>query len=218
VGAGRPGSNSPQSFSRDMRSCRRRSTRRNGFTLGVTVAEAAPRILGGLPETGADKAGQALRARGVRTLVGARVTCVRACGLETSAGDSPADLIVWAAGVRAAEINSRLDLTTGRLNQFVLDDRLRASAPGAGQGPGRITGGRLSGPGRVATGRSRPLSLARQRLAHLPWPGPRAGLPHGRARQAGLPDRGASRPLGLYDPSCSTTASSWACAGPSCWL
>ncbi|WP_292037050.1 MULTISPECIES: FAD-dependent oxidoreductase [unclassified Brevundimonas] len=68
VGAGRPGSNSPQSFSRDMRSCRRRSTRRNGFTLGVTVAEAAPRILGGLPETGADKAGQALRARGVRTL------------------------------------------------------------------------------------------------------------------------------------------------------
>jgi len=96
----------------------------------VTVAEAAPRILGGLPQTVADKAARALRARGVRLVVGARVTRVRADGLETSAGEIPADLIVWAAGVKAAEINRTFGLATGRLNQFVVDDRLRTSASG----------------------------------------------------------------------------------------
>ncbi|HEY4585723.1 MAG TPA: FAD-dependent oxidoreductase [Brevundimonas sp.] len=100
------------------------------FTLEVTVAEAAPRILGGLPQTVADRAAQALQARGVRLVVGARVTRVRADGLETSVGDIAADLIVWAAGVKAAEINQGFGLATGRLNQFVVDDRLRASAPG----------------------------------------------------------------------------------------
>lgn len=99
------------------------------FMLEVTV-EAAPRIFGGLPQTVADRAAQALQARGVRLVVGARVTRVRADGLETSVGDIAADLIVWAAGVKAAEINLGFGLATGRLNQLVVDDRLRASAPG----------------------------------------------------------------------------------------
>ncbi len=100
------------------------------FTLEVTIAEAAPRILGGLPEAVADKATRALQARGVRLVVGARVTRVRADGLETSVGEIPADLIVWAAGVKAPEVNRTFGLATGRLNQFVVDDRLRTSAPG----------------------------------------------------------------------------------------
>lgn len=100
------------------------------FTLEVTIAEAAPRILGGLSEAVADKAARALQARGVKLAVGARVTRVRADGLETSVGEIPADLIVWAAGVQAADINRTFGLATGRLNQFIVDDRLRASAPG----------------------------------------------------------------------------------------
>jgi len=135
------------------------------FTLEVTVAEAAPRILGGLPETVAVKAARALQARGVRLVVGARVTRVRADGLETSAGDIPADLIVWAAGVKAGEINRRLGLATGRLNQFVVDDRLRASAPGV-----YAMGDRAEAP--APTGARCP-PAPRPHLRRPPiWPGP----------------------------------------------
>ena len=99
------------------------------FGLEVTVVEAAPRILGGLSEAVADKAARALAAKGVRLLTGAKVTTVHAHGLETSAGPVPADLIVWAAGVAAPATNRDFGLAVGRLNQFVVDDHLRASAP-----------------------------------------------------------------------------------------
>ncbi|MBI2261972.1 MAG: FAD-dependent oxidoreductase [Caulobacterales bacterium] len=100
------------------------------FGLTVTLVEAAPRILGGLPERVADKAVRALEAKGVRLLTGAKVERVRADGLDTTAGDVPADLTVWAAGVKSPERNRAFGLETGRLNQFTVDDHLRASAPG----------------------------------------------------------------------------------------
>lgn len=100
------------------------------FDLAVTLVEAAPRILGGLPERVSAKAAHALEAKGVRLLTDAKVAAVHADRLDTSKGDVPADLIVWAAGVKAAESNRDLGLTTGRLNQLVVDDHLRASAPG----------------------------------------------------------------------------------------
>jgi len=100
------------------------------FDLAVTLVEAAPRILGGLPERVSAKAAHALEAKGVRLLTDAKVNAVHADRLDTSKGDVPADLIVWAAGVKAADANPRLGLTTGRLNQFVVDDHLRASTPG----------------------------------------------------------------------------------------
>jgi len=100
------------------------------FDLAVTLVEAAPRILGGLPERVSAKAAHALEAKGVRLLTDAKVNAVHADRLDTSKGDVPADLIVWAAGVKAADANPHLGLTTGRLNQFVVDDHLRASTPG----------------------------------------------------------------------------------------
>ncbi|WP_395945932.1 NAD(P)/FAD-dependent oxidoreductase [Brevundimonas sp.] len=100
------------------------------FALNVTIIEAAPRVLGGLPERVSAKAAHALEAKGVRLLTDAKVAAVHADRLETSRGDVPADLIVWAAGVKAAETNANLGLTTGRINQFVVDDHLRTSAPG----------------------------------------------------------------------------------------
>jgi len=100
------------------------------FDLAVTIVEAAPRILGGLPERVSAKAAKALKAKGVRLLTDAKVNAVHADRLDTSRGEVPADLIVWAAGVKAAETNRDLGLTTGRINQFVVDDRLRTSAPG----------------------------------------------------------------------------------------
>jgi NADH dehydrogenase len=100
------------------------------FDLAVTLIEAAPRILGGLPERVSAKAAHALEAKGVRLLTDAKVNAVHADRLDTSKGQVPADLIVWAAGVKAADTNRDLDLTTGRINQFVVDDHLRTSAPG----------------------------------------------------------------------------------------
>lgn len=99
------------------------------FDLRVTLVEGAPRILGGLPEGVSRKAVRALEAKGVRILTGARVEAVHAGGLETSQGPVAADLVVWAAGVKAAEQNRSFGLAVGRLNQFVVDDRLRTSAP-----------------------------------------------------------------------------------------
>lgn len=100
------------------------------FKLDVTIVEAAPRILGGLPERVAAKAARALTAKGVTLLTDAKVDAVHADRLETSQGEVRADLIVWAAGVKAADSNGDLGLKTGKLNQFVVDDRLRTSAEG----------------------------------------------------------------------------------------
>ena len=54
---------------------------------------------------------------------------VHADRLETSLGDIAADLIVWAAGVKAAPTNTAYGLETNRTHQFVVNDRLEASAP-----------------------------------------------------------------------------------------
>lgn len=100
------------------------------FDLAVTIVEAAPRILGGLPERVSAKAARALEAKGVHLLTDAVVETVHADRLETSKGPVLADLIVWAAGVKASEHNQSFGLATGRLCQFVVDDHLRTSAPG----------------------------------------------------------------------------------------
>ena len=78
------------------------------FDLAVTLVEAAPRILGGLPERVSAKAAHALEAKGVRLLTDTKVNAVHADRLDTSKGDVPADLIVWAAGVKAAESQSAI--------------------------------------------------------------------------------------------------------------
>ncbi|HEY2661930.1 MAG TPA: FAD-dependent oxidoreductase [Caulobacteraceae bacterium] len=99
------------------------------FRLGLTLVEAADRILGGLPEKISEQATLTLERRGVRVLTDARVKAVAADRLKTSAGDIPADLIVWAAGVKAADSNASLGLKVTRSNQFEVDDHLATSAP-----------------------------------------------------------------------------------------
>lgn len=99
------------------------------FRLDISVVEAAPRILGGLPRKIADKATLALERKGVAVKTDAKVLAVHADRLETSQGDIPADLIVWAAGVKAAEANADFGLETNRGNQFVVNDHLETSAP-----------------------------------------------------------------------------------------
>lgn len=99
------------------------------FRLDITVVEAAPRILGGLPQKIADKATLALERKGVAVKTGAKVLAVHADRLETSQGDIPADLIVWAAGIKAAAANKDFGLEVNGGNQFVVNERLETSAP-----------------------------------------------------------------------------------------
>ncbi|MET0337400.1 MAG: FAD-dependent oxidoreductase [Caulobacter sp.] len=100
------------------------------FKLQVTIVEAAPAILGGLPKRVSDKAARALKAKGVELLTDAKVERVQSDKLVTSKGDVPADLIVWAAGVKADDRNETFGLETGKLNQFVVDDHLRTAIDG----------------------------------------------------------------------------------------
>src|SRR5690606_1643060 len=89
------------------------------FRLAITLIEAGPRILGGLSERVAGKARRALEKQGVAIMTDAQVKEARADRVITDQGEARADLTVWAAGVKAPEINTTLGLETGRLNQFV---------------------------------------------------------------------------------------------------
>ncbi|ARU05756.1 FAD-dependent oxidoreductase [Comamonas serinivorans] len=98
------------------------------FRLDIQLLEGGDRILGGLPPRISEQATLALQRRQVQVLTSTRVLALHPGRLETTAGDIPADLIVWAAGIKAADTNARLGLTVNRLNQFVVDDHLRTSA------------------------------------------------------------------------------------------
>jgi NADH dehydrogenase len=90
--------------------------------LRVSVIEAADRILPALPERLSAAATALLRRSGVQVLTGARVAAVSAEGVHLEDGrELPAELVVWAAGVKAAEFLRDLGgLETNRINQLVV--------------------------------------------------------------------------------------------------
>jgi len=100
------------------------------FRLDLTIVEAAPRILAGLPERISAQAKTALERKQVRVMTNTRVQALQPDRLVTDQGDIPADLIVWAAGIKAAEANATFGLETTRSHQFVVNDKLETSAPG----------------------------------------------------------------------------------------
>jgi len=96
----------------------------------ITVIEAAPKILPALPERLSNEVVRMLRRLGVEVLTGERVTQVSALGVTTANGrDIPAELVVWAAGIKAPDFMKTLDgLETNRLNQLVVNDTLQTLA------------------------------------------------------------------------------------------
>lgn len=99
------------------------------FRLDITLVEGSDRILGGLPPKISEQATVALRRKQVKVLVNTRVQELRKGVLLTSAGEVAADMIVWAAGIKAADSNAQLGLEVNRINQFVVDNHLRTSVP-----------------------------------------------------------------------------------------
>ncbi|WP_137123618.1 NAD(P)/FAD-dependent oxidoreductase [Roseomonas sp. HF4] len=88
----------------------------------ITLIEAAPRILPGLPERISEAARQLLEGIGVMVSTGVPVTRVTEAGIEMKDGrfiDS--ELVIWAAGVKGPEVLRDLGgLETSRSNQLVV--------------------------------------------------------------------------------------------------
>lgn len=100
------------------------------FDIRITLVEASPRLLNGLPEKVAQHAQTALREKNITVLTDTKVIALHPDHIDSSAGEIPTDVIVWAAGIQASARNSQYGLDTNRMNQFVVDAHLRSSQEG----------------------------------------------------------------------------------------
>jgi NADH dehydrogenase len=99
--------------------------------LQICLIEAGPRILPALPERLADAAKAELETLGVTVLTGVQVTEAVPHAILTADGQRlEADLLVWAAGVRAPERLGALGLEVNRNNQLVVRDTLQTTRDG----------------------------------------------------------------------------------------
>jgi len=97
--------------------------------VGLTLIEAAPRILPALPERMANESLRILEKLDVRVRSNSRVAAVTEQGVELDTGEEiPAEIVVWAAGVRAQVVLQNLDdLETNRINQLLVKDTLQST-------------------------------------------------------------------------------------------
>ncbi|HXQ66479.1 MAG TPA: NAD(P)/FAD-dependent oxidoreductase [Alphaproteobacteria bacterium] len=95
----------------------------------IHVIEASERILPALPEHLSKGIEDLLHSLGVVVHTAARVAEVTPQGLRLASGkEIPAELVVWAAGVKAPEVLARLDgLESNRINQLVVRPTLETT-------------------------------------------------------------------------------------------
>jgi NADH dehydrogenase len=92
----------------------------------ITLLEGAPRILAPLPERVSSAALRLLDKRAIRVVTDCRVTSIDKNLVHDANGNTyPADLCVWAAGIRAPEFLGALGLPTNRGGQVEVDTQLR---------------------------------------------------------------------------------------------
>jgi NADH dehydrogenase len=91
------------------------------------LIEAGPRILLALPERLAAATADLLRRLNITIRTGTPVTSVNADGVTLQSGEFvPAELIVWAAGIKAPEFLRDLDgLETDKLNRLIVRPTLQ---------------------------------------------------------------------------------------------
>ena len=95
----------------------------------IHLIEAGPRILPALPERIADAAAELLKGLGIQLRCGTKVSAVRADGVELAGGVFvPAQLVVWAAGVKAPQWLRELGgLESNAINQLVVRPTLQST-------------------------------------------------------------------------------------------
>ncbi|WP_305821297.1 NAD(P)/FAD-dependent oxidoreductase [Massilia brevitalea] len=92
----------------------------------ITLLEGAPRILAPLPERVSAAALKLLGERGINVVTDCRVTQIDPDKVLDNAGNVyPANLVVWAAGIRAPEFLATLGLPTNKGGQIEVDANLR---------------------------------------------------------------------------------------------
>lgn len=98
----------------------------NNTSLKVTLIEAGERLLPALSERISASAINELRKLGVDVRTNTSVTEATAEGLITKQGEKiHADLMVWAAGVKAPELTKKFGFETNRINQIMVKDTLQ---------------------------------------------------------------------------------------------
>ena len=102
---------------------------RPGRQIRLTLVEAGPRILPGLPEYIAGETQKTLEALDVRVVLGDPVVEVADGALRTKSGSEiRSDFTVWAAGIRCAGVLADLGgLETNRIHQLLVRDTLQAT-------------------------------------------------------------------------------------------
>lgn len=93
--------------------------------LSVTLIEAGPRILPALNERIATSAARHLRNLGVDLRTDTMIKAASDSRFITQSGEEiPADMLVWAAGIKAPPCLASFGLPVNRINQIVVNDRL----------------------------------------------------------------------------------------------
>lgn len=91
----------------------------------ITLLEGAPRILAPLPERVSAAALALLKERAIAVVTGTRVTAIAADSVSTGEGAQyAADIVVWAAGIKAPPLLATLGLPTARGGQLEVDGHL----------------------------------------------------------------------------------------------
>ena len=96
--------------------------------LKINLIEAGPRILPALPERIANAAKLELEKLGVTVRTSTKVTAADSAGLQLGTEHLDAELMVWAAGIKAPDFLTTLDgLETNRLNQLLVQPTLQTT-------------------------------------------------------------------------------------------
>jgi NADH dehydrogenase len=99
----------------------------------ITLLEGAPRILSPLPERVSKAAAALLVERHVKVVTGCKVIRIGAHLVEDGNGVGyPADLCVWAAGIKAPAFLGTLGLPVNKAGQIEVNDRLQVIGGHAG--------------------------------------------------------------------------------------
>ncbi|MGV3654603.1 MAG: NAD(P)/FAD-dependent oxidoreductase [Noviherbaspirillum sp.] len=94
----------------------------------ITLLEGAPRILAPLPERVSGAAARLLAERHIRVVTDCRVVEIQESGVIDAQGARyPADLCVWAAGIKAPPFLASLGLPTNKAGQIEVTDRLNVN-------------------------------------------------------------------------------------------
>jgi NADH:ubiquinone reductase (H+-translocating) len=95
----------------------------------LTIIEASPQLLPALPSKLAKATQDQLAKLDIDLKLGCRVIEVTKKGIKTLDGEMiPADLKVWAAGIKAPDWIKRLDgLATNQINQLIVDETLKTN-------------------------------------------------------------------------------------------